>query len=685
MPITVNIAGQVGQIRLAQGKALWPLFETVINSIQSLEDTETVDKRITIEAIRDPNIQLRLNSNGEREEELTRFIEFIVTDNGVGFNEENYKSFLEAYSQLKVKKGCKGIGRFLWLKAFDLVEIESTYIENGKWYRRTFQFSVNGVFPENNLQELEGNDYFRKTSVRLKGFNPFYEKSIALGLESLAKKTIEHCLPYFIMGICPAIVLRDNLGEVIQLNEYYNKTYKDSLHRDDLKFKNRAYILYHMLLAEGTDKHELHLCANKREVKSYDLSKFISNMQRRLTTENGNCYYVGYLTSDYLDEAINIERSEFEFEDLPVMGDNRGASEEEIVAYAVEHIRTYLYEDLSKIDEVKKKQIDSFVQSQRPQYRLLLNKRPNVYDMIPVGLSDEKLDVELFKQQQQWEFDTVQQKKDIEEKFKKDATAEPGFDKLFEAYCQSITDLSRASLAEYVAKRKAVIDLLEKALESDENGKYSKEERIHSIICPMQTTSDEVKYDDMNLWLIDDRLSYHHYLASDKKMNSLPVLETDKDKRMDIAIFDAALSYAADPDDIKSITIVELKRPQRNDYVKEEKDPIDQVYEYVMDIKAGKVKRGKGRSFGNVKDVAFYCYIIADITPTLERRANKANLQLTQDGEGYFGYNSSVGAYIEIISYNKLVKDAKQRNRVLFDKLFTPKASNLVHAEFLGE
>lgn len=154
---------------------------------------------------------------------------------------------------------------------------------------------------------------------------------------------------------------------------------------------------------------------------------------------------------------------------------------------------------------------------------------------------------------------------------------------------------------------------------------------------------------------------------------------------MDIAIFDAALSYAADPDDIKSITIVELKRPQRNDYVKEEKDPIDQVYEYVMDIKAGKVKRGKGRSFGNVKDVAFYCYIIADITPTLERRANKANLQLTQDGEGYFGYNSSVGAYIEIISYNKLVKDAKQRNRVLFDKLFTPKASNLVHAEFLAE
>lgn len=31
----------------------------------------------------------------------------------------------------------------------------------------------------------------------------------------------------------------------------------------------------------------------------------------------------------------------------------------------------------------------------------------------------------------------------------------------------------------------------------------------------MQTTSDEIKLDEMNLWLIDDRLAYH-FLDSDK-------------------------------------------------------------------------------------------------------------------------------------------------------------------------
>lgn len=52
-------------------------------------------------------------------------------------------------------------------------------------------------------------------------------------------------------------------------------------------------------------------------------------------------------------------------------------------------------------------------------------------------------------------------------------------------------------------------------------------------------------------------------------MNTLPVLETDVDKRMDLAVFDAALSYTADPENITSITIVELKRPTRNDLASE--------------------------------------------------------------------------------------------------------------------
>ena len=105
MPIIVNVAGQVGQIKLSPAKSLWPLFETVINSIQSLEDSDVTEKKIVIDAMRPEQVQLKTDEKGKTTEEVAHFEAFVVTDNGNGFNRENYKSFLEAYSQLKVKKG----------------------------------------------------------------------------------------------------------------------------------------------------------------------------------------------------------------------------------------------------------------------------------------------------------------------------------------------------------------------------------------------------------------------------------------------------------------------------------------------------------------------------------------------------------------------------------------------------
>lgn len=673
MPMTVNVAGQVKQIKLSPAKALWPLFETVINSIQSLEDSDIIEKNIVIEALRSENIQLKKDEYGNTVDELAHFENFIVTDNGNGFNTENYASFLEAYSQLKVKKGCKGIGRFLWLKAFDKVTIDSTYYENNCWHYRAFDFTLTGEDPEQNDKIIEPKCAIQKTVVKLEGFKNPYCDSVAYSLESLAKKIIEHCIPYFITGKCPQIILKDSLGDSFNLNNYYENTYKNSLHQDNMELNGENYTLYHMLLSEGADKHELHLCANNREVKSLQLSKYIPDMKKKLTNGENIYYYVGYLTGDYLDKAVNTERSDFDFSDGPLLGE---ANEAEIIEAAIGYIRSYLREDLSKVADEKKNRIDMLVKTKRPQYRLLLNRHPEVYDRIPDGLSEDKMDLELYKEQQQWELDTTKKKLDIEEKVKQDATSDPDFQKLFDEYCENITELSRASLAEYVARRKAVIDILEHALEADINGKYSKEARIHSIICPMQTTSDEIKLDDMNLWLIDDRLAYHHFLASDKKINTIPVLKNNVDKRMDLAIFDAALSYTADPENINSITIVELKRPQRDD---SDNDPVRQVLKYVKEIKAGKIKKANGRDFGDMSRVSFYCYVIGDLTPSMRDSAESCGLTGTQDKQGYFGFNPTYGAYVEVISYDKLLKDAKQRNRALFDKLFEPKSNDIKH------
>ena len=674
MQFTMNLMGQVNQMRLPKSKALWPLFETIVNSIQSIEEVEACNNpTVTIQAIRPDYRQTTLGG----EDELTHFEEFIVKDNGEGFTERNYASFLEAYSTFKVKKGCKGIGRFLWLKAFDNVEVKSIYSENGKWYKREFTFSLDkAVQPENNREEITAPvTGENKTEVHLSGFKPVYRDEVALALDSLAKKIIEHCLPYFIIESCPQMTIVDSLGGTIVLNDYYKNLYKDSLHKDEITIKGKKFELYNMAVMEGAERHELHLCANNREVKSYDLAKYIPNLDKKIVSEEQSYYYVGYLAGEYLDNSVNADRYEFNFSDAPMFSN---VEESELTAAAVEYIKIYLSDDLGKIKDEKQQRIDQFVRTKKPQYRYLLNHRKDVYDEIPVGLSDEKLDLELYKHEQRWEYEIAKERIQIEEKQKNSEMGSEQFMSLFEKYCSNVTQLSQASLAEYVVRRKAVIELLEKALEMADDGKYSKESRLHSIICPMQITSDDVSFDEMNLWLIDDRLAYHQFLASDQQMKSLPILESDVPRRMDIAVFDQALSYSADDDSINSITIVELKRPQRDDLAADDKNPVNQVLKYVSDIKGGKVKKANGRGFGNVQNAAFYCYIIADITDSLIEDAENAGLIRTPDGEGYFGFNAPKGAYVEVISYDKLVKDAKKRNQVLFDKLFRPKSEQII-------
>jgi hypothetical protein len=73
---------------------------------------------------------------------------FAVTDNGVGFTADNLNSFFTSDTQYKVGRGGKGIGRFMWLKAFQCAEIESHYRENGKLMKRVFKFTTTADQPD---------------------------------------------------------------------------------------------------------------------------------------------------------------------------------------------------------------------------------------------------------------------------------------------------------------------------------------------------------------------------------------------------------------------------------------------------------------------------------------------------------------------------------------------------------
>ena len=60
---------------------------------------------------------------------------------------------------------------------------------------------------------------------------------------------------------------------------------------------------------------------------------------------------------------------------------------------------------------------------------------------------------------------------------------------------------------------------------------------------------------------------------------------------------------------------------------------------------------------------------MCDITSSLLPILDFYDFTRTPDNMGYYRYNEKLNAYIEILSYDKIVNDANKRNKILFDKL----------------
>jgi hypothetical protein len=180
-----------------------------------------------------------------------------------------------------------------------------------------------------------------------------------------------------------------------------------------------------------------------------------------------------------------------------------------------------------------------------------------------------------------------------------------------------------------------------------------------------------VPFEQQNLWIIDERLTFHSFLSSDKPLNTIAAIEDGSDSRPDILIFNRTLAFSEGDQPLTSLVVIEFKRPMREGYTDE--DPVSQVYRMVREIRSGQSQDNKGQLIRPLtNNVPAYCYIICDLTAALETRLQNMSALRTPDNLGYYSYNPTLNAYYEVISYPKLLRDAKKRNRILFEKLNLP-------------
>lgn len=655
----IDLVGRVRNTRLPRSRPLLPLFEAVVNSIQAIEASERKKRgKVDIRVYRDPK-QRELALGDE-----SPVTGFEITDNGCGFDAGNFRSFTTSDSTLKSSQGGKGIGRFLWLKAFERVTVESVYDEGGERFRRRFGFvlDADGVRAEQ-VEGVDGREPVR-TKVVLAGFAEPFQELCPKRLKTIGQRIVEHCLAYFIQPNCPTVHLFDGEGTV-SLNDLYVELFHHTEERDDVEIAGRKFNVLQLRLYQSEQTHHrVHYCAHRREVQGENLAAFIPNLTTRIHDQEGKAFlWTCFVSGEYLDENVNPEREGFLF---PADSEEGTFPRDELTLSAIRDallpvIQQRLQPFLEPVEAQKLERVKAFVEQRAPQYRPVLKHRPEVLKRLSPNLSDVQLDSELHKARRELEGDVREESHalmDVE-----------GPLSVPDTYVEILNDLNTADLAKYVMGRRLVLELLQRSLERTPDGSYELEGKVHQLVFPLRKTSDDVN--NHNLWVIDERLAYHSYFASDIRLDRQVAVDVDSPDRPDLIAFNAPLALSEGAAPFSSVVIIEFKRPARREYSDEE-NPIAQVIRYVRTIRQGRATDKAGRPVEIGDGVPFYCYVMCDLTPKMRNFAEEASFSPAPDGRGYFGYVPMQRAYFEVISYSKMLDDAKKRNRAFFDKLGLP-------------
>ena len=647
-----DLQNRVKKIPLSKRDLLNPIFEAVNNSLQSIDNLEKpYNGEISVEFLYNNGLFGDNDSNC-----FLRSI--LIEDNGVGFDEKNFNSFNILDSSFKRAIGGKGVGRLTWLTCFNNVEIKSNYFENGSYWNRTFCFnSQNGVY-QNKEENIESNSSL-KTSITLVNPKSEYVNLFNYSEEDIIDKFLNKFIGVLLNNSCPKITIKvgDNstvLNDKVK-ERVIDKKNEISISLGNMSFEGNAYIIKGI-----EDKHKIILTSQGLTIKEFDLETFID-----LPSELNGGKLKFFVSGSPLDEDINETRTDFI--NFCLQKKQAGIFEDyNLYNPVITAVQDFIKPYLEKHNEEKFNLTFEYIKTKAPQYAYMLSNNKKELTNIPLkNIKDiKKLDTELYiidrnvSSQNESKMDYFLKSKDLINENEIKSLAE------------MISDSAKVDLTKYVIRRDKIIDILDKVLGFNDNDNYDTESILHNLFVPQRTDPSHLRYDDHNLWLIDERLAFDYYIFSEKKLSDVSPNINDANKRPDI-LFVKALSFTKDNtrNSIKNITIVEFKRPGRDDYTDSE-NPISQVNHYLYNISESKSVKGLDGKVCTIDDNAtFHAYIIADLTESLIKMAKLNSYKKLPDNNGYYFFNSELRAQIEIIPYSKIVENARIRNKAFMNKI----------------
>ena len=643
------------------------VVEAITNSIDAIEARRKNDNRFDGEI----HIYITRNNQLNLGDGTCPDIDKIeISDNGIGFTEENRNSFNTLYSPQKQNNGGKGLGRMFYIKYFREVTVESTFSDKGSLKSRFFRFGRKYDIVEDERIEISDGNMPVGSKITLLGYcGPI--KHFNDSTESFAHRILEKILNYFVVDnfVCPRIVVHDDEHEIV-LNDQIGDGAESKISLVDTGFVNvqntkdkenfgfKAFKLRKVY----SQVSRIMLTANNKVVTEAKLEDYIpefaEDFEEEIDGRQQKYVLRYYVYGEYLDKNVNNERTDFYFDNSPNLEFPIGKKdiEESIALEAKKKMQNTIVTRFQN----KKKAFKDYAE-RNIWYRNYLDKVN--FESIKINPSEEEIEAELHKVKYEVDSNRRDQAENILNKL--DIKGENLVQKMSDL-SKELNETDESNLIQYMIFRKAALKLFEKAMQWNDLEKYEKEKLLHDIIFPTRKDSEEIPNEQHNLWLIDESLNFTQYLSSDKKRF------TESDDRPDIAAFHYPVSYRDGESSSCPITIFEFKRPGRTDFIgqSDEEDPVEQIVRYVLQFKDGKLKQPNGFDINVSQTTPFYGYIIASANNDVKKwLVYEKNMTVMPDGEGWFLDRDKINLRIEFVTWEKLLKDAKIRHKVFFDKL----------------
>ncbi len=676
--INTDIEGVIRELNLSESDVLFPFFEAVVNSIQSIHEIQKQGSKkqgeVSIFIERDRQELSLFEKEGNYP-----IMSIKIVDNGIGFNDSNYyDGFLKSHSTKKQNLGGKGLGRFTMLSVFDHIKIKSVYkesLDDKDLWLRSFELSrKDGLIANDPILSNSGNC---TTEIILSDVNYKFKQATAKYCqEDIADSILEHCLLYYLGNEAPLIRIVEN-DEAINLTNQFNPTdfVKHKIEDKILKYDFTCYFIKNNKLKA----HEYLLCAHNRKVRGKRIDKIFPIFTSKIVNKGEDCWLQIYVVSNYLDEKVNMSRNEIIFPKIQEDSENEDGVlkfddehrtvvvEKDIDNFVIKGLEDKYQEIIEKRRDFLRHKVSNYMNSDEGMEYRTLDIDNDFLATIPDTADDKKLDDVLHEHHYK---KRKELKKKRERLLQKDFSRRKDYQSLLNDVVSLITKEGNLKLGQYVAHRKTIIELFSKYLDwCEENNNYAEEATLHNLIFAMGGSHENTPYDSHNLWLLDDRLSFHRYIYSDKAVGKHQPKKGKTKSRLetDLAIYDVPYTYGekTEYDEVASAVIFEFKRPDRpltyDEFSK-------QMGSQIEAVNAGKVIDKNGQHVTTSEATPVFYYYVCDVNAynSLKSRAKIEGFRETP-------YRSLMrlveNIYIEIMTYQTLLVNSRRRNKAFFKKL----------------